>query len=305
MKNILTKLLLLFSVPVSLLSQQISDTSYNPVINNPAYEKGEGPVIFIDEGHNNFHTKSERYSAFAKVLEKDGYILKGYAGEFDGDKLSKGKILVIANALNIINANEWCVPTPSAFSDKEIETLKNWVSRGGNLFLIADHMPFSGAAAGLAKSFGFEFTNGFALDTNSRGPSLFSRDKNTLQNNVITNGKDASESVNIIYTFTGQAFKIPEDAFPILIFGDNHTNFLPDTAWVFNNETPKYNLKGWYQGAYKKFGKGRVVMFGEAAMFTAQLAGPDKNKIGMNSSYATDNYKLLLNIIHWLDGKLE
>jgi hypothetical protein len=44
-------------------------------------------------------------------------------------------------------------------------------------------------------------------------------------------------------------------------------------------------------------------MFGEAAMFTAQLAGPQQTKAGMNSDYAEQNYQLLLNIIHWLDGK--
>jgi hypothetical protein len=37
-------------------------------------------------------------------------------------------------------------------------------------------------------------------------------------------------------------------------------------------------------------------------MFTAQLAGPLKYKIGMNSELAPENYQLLLNIIHWLDG---
>jgi hypothetical protein len=42
-----------------------------------------------------------------------------------------------------------------------------------------------------------------------------------------------------------------------------------------------------------------------AAMFTAQLAGPSKTQVGMNSDYAGENYKLLLNIIHWLDLKFE
>ena len=40
-------------------------------------------------------------------------------------------------------------------------------------------------------------------------------------------------------------------------------------------------------------------------MFTAQLAGPDKIKMGMNNEVAPENFKLALNIIHWLDGKLE
>ena len=29
-----------------------------------------------------------------------------------------------------------------------------------------------------------------------------------------------------------------------------------------------------------------------------------KEQVGMNSEYADENYKLLLNIIHWLDGKV-
>jgi hypothetical protein len=54
-----------------------------------------------------------------------------------------------------------------------------------------------------------------------------------------------------------------------------------------------------------RYGKGRLVLFGEAAMFTAQLAGPSQAQVGMNSEYAEENYKLLLNIIHWLDHKFE
>jgi len=36
-------------------------------------------------------------------------------------------------------------------------------------------------------------------------------------------------------------------------------------------------------------------------MFTAQLAGENRRKVGMNADYAPRNYKLLLNIVHWLD----
>jgi hypothetical protein len=52
-----------------------------------------------------------------------------------------------------------------------------------------------------------------------------------------------------------------------------------------------------------KCGKGRIVVFGEAAMFSGQLgAGLSWIKVGMNSSEAKNNYKLLLNIVHWLDN---
>jgi hypothetical protein len=77
---------------------------------------------------------------------------------------------------------------------------------------------------------------------------------------------------------------------------------LPDTAWVFNKNTTVINIGGYSQAAFKTYGNGKVVAGGEAAMFTAQLAGPQSYRAGMNSPEAKENYQLLLNIIHWLDG---
>ena len=111
-----------------------------------------------------------------------------------------------------------------------------------------------------------------------------------------------SERVDTIVTFTGQAFTIPDDASSILRFDDRYVMLLPDTAWVFNKNTTTINIGGWSQAAFRKYGKGRVVVGGEAAMFTAQLAGPQMYRAGMNSPEAKENYQLLLNIIHWLDG---
>ena len=303
------KLLILFIIifPNFSFSQQTADTLYNPKIVNPIYEYDEGPTVFIDEGHHNFHIKNGRYQAFANLLERDGYKVKEYEGKFNENNLSEGKILVISNALNEINVDfdDWILPNPSAFSKTEIKAVKKWVNDGGSLFLIADHMPMAGAAEDLAKAFEFEFTNGFVFNTLSRGPAYFNLKEKTLTESIITKGRDSTESVEQIATFTGQAFKIPDDATPILTFNKNYVNMLPDTAWVFDDETTKFNAEGWSQGAYKNYGKGKIVVFGEAAMFTAQLAGSQKRKVGMNNEVAPENYQLLLNIIHWLDGKLE
>ncbi|QGY46855.1 hypothetical protein GM418_25305 [Maribellus comscasis] len=57
------------------------------------------------------------------------------------------------------------------------------------------------------------------------------------------------------------------------------------------------------QGA-KKIRKGGIVALGEATMFSAQLTGPNKIKIGMNNAVAPENTQLLLNTLHWLDGKI-
>jgi hypothetical protein len=258
-------------------------------------------VVFIDEGHWNFHTKNDRYLPFAMLLERDGYRTEGYCGPFEVEKLNKGNILVISNALNQVNVENWYKPVFSAFTDEEIETVRKWIEDGGSLFLIADHMPMGGAAEKMAAAFGFGFSDGFALDTARGGPALFTRADGTLAGNIITDGRNAEESVDTIWSFTGQAFTIPEGASPVLTFNDRYRLLLTDTAWVFNERTIFKPVTGCSQLAFMQYGKGRVVMSGEAAMFTAQLAGPQQLPAGMNSPYARRNYLLLLNIIHWLD----
>ena len=187
----------------------------------------------------------------------------------------------------------------------EIEKIRKWVENGGSLFLIADHMPFGGAAAGLAAAFGFRFTNGFAIDTTTQGQAFFYRSDKTLLPSPLTNGRNSSETISKVVTFTGQAFQIPDEAKSVLRLDERYMLLESDTAWVFDASTRKTPVNGWSQGAFMKYGEGRVVMFGEAAMFTAQLAGPTQARVGMNSDFAEENYKLLLNIIHWLDGRIK
>ena len=192
-------------------------------------------MVLIDEGHNNFHTAEGRYLPFARLLTADGYNVKGYPHEFETTLLKSARILVIPNALNKINVQDWYLPTPSAFTAKEIETVEKWVRSGGSLFLIADHMPMGGAAAGLADAFGFKFTNGFAADTSRPGLAYFYRTDNTLLSSSITNGRNSGESVNKVVTFTGQAFTCPPEATKILQFDKRYLLLESDTAWVFDS----------------------------------------------------------------------
>lgn len=53
--------------PITASSQQVGDVSFNPVVLNPAYSNKNGPAIYIDEAHNNFHTLEGRYAPFALV----------------------------------------------------------------------------------------------------------------------------------------------------------------------------------------------------------------------------------------------
>lgn len=287
-------------------AQQISDPDFNPPIFNPAYSPGEGSKIYIDEAHNNFHTMDGRYKPFADLLVRDGYIIQPLKDTIEINTLEQVDILVISNPLNIKNTQDWTLPTPSAFTKDEINNIVKWIEEGGSLFLIADHMPFPGAAGELAAAFGFELNNGFAYDTvTGGGPDLFTLIDETLNDNFIANGRSEQEKVDSIYSFTGEAFQIPEDATPVLILNDNFISLMPDTAWNFKDDTPQVSVAGWSQGTIKKFGKGKIAIWGEAAMFSAQIAGEQKVKVGMNAPKAKYNYQLLLNIIHWLDGLIE
>src|SRR3712207_8514159 len=77
------------------------------------------------------------------------------------------------------------------------------------------------------------------------------------------------------------------------------------SAWQWDSNTPRIPVGGWYQGAALRVGQGRVAVFGEAAMFTAQLSGPERQPMGMNSPVAAENYKFLLSVSHWLSGLLD
>jgi len=126
-----------------------------------------------------------------------------------------------------------------------------------------------------------------------------------LRASFITEGRSIQEKVDSIYSFTGEAFQIPENAAPVLILNENFISLMPDTAWNFSDDTPQISVVGWSQGAVTKFGEGRIALWGEAAMFSAQIAGEKKIKVGMNSPQAHYNYQLLLNIVHWLDRLID
>lgn len=283
-------------------AQQVPDSSFHYPIAQPRYALGKGPVVMLDEAHHNFHTLGGRYYAFGKLLSADGYNMVSGTALFTQNHLSQCRILVISNALHADNQTRgWSLPTPSAFSADEIAAVKAWVNNGGRLLLIADHMPFGGAAADLAAAFGFGFKNGFALDNRHRDIEVFYRSNGALQNTPITDGFDAGSRVDTIVTFTGQAFSIPRQARSVLALNDTYTILLPEVAWEFTDSTPWLSAKGLHQLAYRHFGKGKVFVSGEAAMFSSQLSGPQREPTGMSLPEARQNAQLLMNIMRWLD----
>src|SRR5689334_432097 len=108
------------SSAIATFAQQVPDTLNIRPIAKPNYEKGAGPTVMIDEAHHNFHAAQGRFRPFALVLEQDGYRVKRGREKFSESGLRGVRILVISNALNERNEEEWTLPTPSAFDDNEI-----------------------------------------------------------------------------------------------------------------------------------------------------------------------------------------
>lgn len=295
MKNKLAYIIILL-IAGRAIAQQLPDTLFTPKVSSPKFNYQDGPVVVIDEAHYNFHTAVGRFRPFANLIAKDGYRVKRGTEKFARLSLRNTDLLVVSNALNEVNTRGWTLPTPSAFTDEEIEAIKQWVADGGSLLLIADHMPFPGAAEKLASAFGFKFYNGFALtDEIVFAPELFCYSNGRLAENVVTNEIDS------ILTFTGQGFDIPAEATPVLRLDKEFYMLLPETAWQFDEKTTRMNGEGRYQGALLKFGRGKVAVFGEAAAFSAQIS-QGMFHMGFNHPHAKDNAQFVLNVVHWLTG---
>lgn len=321
-RTALANVLLALAIVCSAAAQQVTATDFRPAVREPEYEPGAGPVVLVDEAHNNYHTVSRtklphsdnmipgRLSAFRDLLAADGYRVEPLREPFSAEVLSRGSILVIVNALADVNVESWALPNPSAFQDKEIATVVDWVCAGGALLLIADHQPWAGAAGEMALSLGLIFNNGYASDGDPQTEwETFSRADESLRDHAIVRGRTTAEAIQSVMTFGGQAFRSAPgvDVEPLFVFpSGSELEMLEDPFGPERDpeRVPRIRVDGMLQGAVLTVGRGRVAIFGEAAMFTAQLAGPERRPMGLNHSDATDNAQFVLNLMHWLSGLL-
>lgn len=290
-------------------SQQVPDTNFRFANPSPAYEAGKGPVVCIDEAHNNFHTAGGRYQTFAGLLRGDGYVVNAFAKKFTTESLRECAVMTIANAVGDANADDWAYPHPSTFTREELEVLHAWIRGGGALLLIVDHAPMPGAVRDLGTLLGVTMLDGYARTAApDRPPDFFTLKDGTLKPHPIVAGRNDKESVQSVATFTGHAFQASRDFHPLMTFGPGSAAIVMMSANfkdVPQSEWPQFNIEGWWHAATRTLGQGRVVLLGEAAMCSAQLAGPDKRPMGMNEPTAAQNPQFCLNTVRWLTGVLE
>ncbi|HEX6124237.1 MAG TPA: hypothetical protein VFZ23_02580, partial [Pyrinomonadaceae bacterium] len=220
-------------------------------------------------------------------------------------------ILLIANPLNDAGDVENQMEDRPAFSEAESDVVRDWVRAGGALLLIVDHTPWGAAARNLARRFDIDMSNSYTRDASnydrdygSLSAVIYSRENQNLADHPITRGRIASEKVNVVETFTGQSLKGPSESVAFLKLSDMATDELPSPTGA-KEKPPRVSAAGRAQGVAFRFGRGRVVVLGEAAMLSAQIAGSGEGqyRVGMNRA-CIDNRQLALNIMHWLSGLL-
>ena len=283
-------------------AQQVADTLWQPKVAHPAFALGKGPVVYIDEGHNNFHTMTGGFAPFARLLLADGFRVRRFQAHFDKASLDSVSILVISNALAKENVGHWARPIRSAFTETEIEAIQAWVAAGGALLLIADHMPLAGASLELGARLGVPYADGFALIPDADEVIVFRRSDGSLAGSAITNGRSPEERVDSVATFMGSALlpNLPVDS--LLILPEKARVLLPQVSWQLSDSTPYLVGTHLLQGAVRRVERGRAAFFGEAGMFTAQRQ--NGNTMGLNDPRAGGNPQFILNLLHWLAGRL-
>ncbi|MFP5285049.1 MAG: hypothetical protein ACLGI9_04860 [Thermoanaerobaculia bacterium] len=289
-------------LPLSASAQRIPDPGFDTSVERPAY-KLRHPKVVIDEAHSNFHTAEGRYKPLAEMLRSDGYrVLRG-TRKFDRKSLEGVRVLVISNATAPDATDEASGP---AFAEEECDAVRDWVRAGGSLLLIADHTPYGSAAENLAKRFGVDMGRGTVFDPehgHKEDPTVltFSRENGLLGSHPLLRG------LELVVAFTGQSLGVPDGAAALLKLGPAAKEAQSVQELQANTGRP---VGGRAQAIALTFGKGRVVMVGEAAMFSAQLIRFEHEgrqmefKMGMNVP-GNDDRQLALNIFHWLSGLLE
>ena len=306
-KGVIVALLLLSGCAGHPNVNQLPASDWQPAVSTPQFASDTGPRVLVDAAHGNFHTIDGRFAAFARLLRTDGYRVASAGQPITPALLAEADVFVIANAMKGGENADWTLPTPLAFEHDEAAALAQWVHDGGSLLLIADHMPFPGSVANLADAFGLVFLNGYAKKSVDEGGTLIFTRAGGLAEHPITRGRSPAEEISAIKAFTGQAFRAVVPVAPLLSMPPDWSVYFPYEAGEFTGTTPAESARGLLQGAVLRHGQGRVAVFGEAAMFSAQtlvLGDQVIGRMGMNDPEASQNAQFVLNVLHWLSGLL-
>lgn len=294
----------LLLAPTVAMAQQEPDTSFDVRVAVPALV-ARHPRVVVDEAHHNFHTMGGRYRPFADLIRNDGCRVEPGRVKFTRESLEGVDVLVISNALGHEKMDHEDAVLP-AFTPDEVAAVRDWVSGGGALLLIADHAPMGAAASTLGAAFGVDMRNGYTIDPvqgEGGGGSMvwYRLGKGLAAGHPIVRGRGPGDSVAVVRTFTGQSLAGPPGSTSLLTLSDQAVDLMVGLGEAGPNVPAEKRRPagGRSQGLAMEFGKGRVVVMAEAAMMTAQNAGRRKTPFGMNQPGNQDR-QFALNVVRWL-----
>jgi hypothetical protein len=230
------------------------------------------------------------------LLTADGYRFRPSSEELSEVCLAPADVLIIANAFEPL-------------SDSEINAVVEWVKGGKSLLLISDHPPFASPMKGLCKRFGVNLSGAWTSDPDQKEPDArsstwirYQGSKGALGEHPILEGRYPgypNERINVITTFTGQSIH-SETGIVLLKLSDQALDY--ETREHSQKAVGGKSAAGRAQAVAIEFGKGRIVVLGEAGMLTAQVVRFlffTIEKFGF-SRPGNDNRQFALNIMHWL-----
>ena len=268
----------------------VPDTSFNVAVQNPVCINKCQTILF-DEAHNNYHTAAGRYKPFANLIANDGFkVLRGTM-PFTIQSLEHINVVVIAST-GIIN-------------QIEIKVLNKWIHGGGSLLVITDHD--NPTSNDLLQSIGIQTPDiNYTADTlHGTFAIRFTKKEMLLGNHPIINGRNNSEKIEVVNSFTGRTIIGPVGCSVLLPLSPSAVDYMTIEPFLrmIEDMIPVQSMGLRSHGVAFTLGKGKVVALSEAAMLTAQIF-PDGQPVGMNLS-GSDNRQFALNIVRWLTDYLK
>ena len=100
-----------------------NDPEFDSSVEMPAYAKGTGPKILLDNAHHNFMVQWDFIKPFADLAQSDGYRTVIDSLKFTPEYLSKFDLVMIITALPFDFTTKTEVTNESTFTPEEINNL--------------------------------------------------------------------------------------------------------------------------------------------------------------------------------------
>ena len=274
-----------------------NDPNFSTKVEKPNFETETGPLIVIDDVHNNCFITTGLILPLLELLKSDGYRIDFSGRQLDLAALDQADIFLVITPMSSAYT-DFEENYTEAYSPEELEALERWVREGGSLIVFSEHFPFDIAVSGLLETFGISTSIGVTIDhdfsNESAGEIVFEGERLDKRHPIVA-GK---RSVTKVASYGGSALS-----------GDGYTNIMKLSDHSMNISRNWMGVEGGplgrgnSQGLAGFYGDGRIAAFGDSNGFAAMIFEDDISKafVGMNDE-TYDWRNLVLNAFDWLSG---